>query len=51
MSLRALPCLESAEEIGSHGFDSCPVGKSHRAEVGYGSTKPFWGRSIRTAVV
>jgi RimJ/RimL family protein N-acetyltransferase len=37
--------------IGGCGFDGFQVGKSHRAEVGYWLAKPYWGRSIMTAVV
>jgi RimJ/RimL family protein N-acetyltransferase len=37
--------------IGGVGFDGFQVGKSHRAEIGYWLTNPFWGRGIMTAVV
>jgi ribosomal-protein-alanine N-acetyltransferase len=37
--------------LGGCGFDGFPVGKSHRAEIGYWLAKPFWCRGIMTAVV
>ena len=45
--------IRSADDalIGGCGFDGFQFGKAHRAEVGYWLAKPFWGRSIMTAVV
>jgi ribosomal-protein-alanine N-acetyltransferase len=45
--------IRSADDalLGGCGFDGFQIGKSHRAEVGYWLAKPFWGRSIMTAVV
>jgi [ribosomal protein S5]-alanine N-acetyltransferase len=42
---------ETEQLIGGIGFDDIEIGKSHRAEVGYWLAKPYWGRSIMTAVV
>jgi [ribosomal protein S5]-alanine N-acetyltransferase len=45
--------IRNAEEhlIGACGFSDFEMGKSHRAEIGYWLSKPFWGQGIMTAVV
>lgn len=37
--------------IGGVGLEGPGIDRSHRAEIGYWSAKPFWGRGIMTAVV
>ena len=37
--------------IGCCGLDGVELGKSHRAEIGYGLGKPYWGQGIATAAV
>lgn len=45
--------IRNAEDhlIGACGFSDFQMGKSHRAEIGYWLSKPFWGQGIMTAVV